>query len=114
MQGGLVGFPRRMSQWIIEKRRAWRVHRPCNVEGAAHAQGRDAGGFDVPGEQSNGLMADGSHGHEQDGIDMVGQEALGESWGEFLTHAPRRVDAAHERIGMGGQRTDDPFTHQTT
>jgi len=114
LQGWRVGFPGRMPQWIIEKRRAWRVHGPRNIEGAAHAQGRDAGRFDVPGEQSNGLMADGSHGHEQDGMDMFGQEALGESWCEFFTHAPRRVDAAHKGVGMGGQSADDPGAHQTT
>jgi len=97
-----VWFAGGMPEWIIEKRRAWWVYSLRNVQGAAHAQRRDASGFDVPGKQSDGLMADGSHGDEQHRVDLCSQEALGELRCQCLTHTPRRVDAAHEGVGMGG------------
>jgi hypothetical protein len=80
LQGRVVWFAGGMPEWIIEKRRTWRVHSPCNVQGAAHTQRRDASGFDVPGDQSDGLMADGSHGDAQHRVDLFSQEALGELW----------------------------------
>ena len=109
-----MGFAGGMPERIIEKRRAWWAHGLRNVQGAAHAQRRDAGGFNVPGDQSNGLMADGSHRDEQHCVDVFSQEALGELRRQFLAHPPRRVDATHEGVGMGGQRAKRSFTHQTT
>jgi hypothetical protein len=51
-------------QWIVEERSARRVHSPGDVQGARHAESRDAGGFGATGDQSNGLMAHWSDGHE--------------------------------------------------
>ena len=106
-----MGFPCRMSQRIIEKRCPRWVHSPGDIQGAAHAQGRNASRFDVPGDQSNGLMADGSHRDEQYCIYVFSQEALKELRRQFCLHTPGRVDAAHESIGIGCQRADHAFTY---
>jgi hypothetical protein len=109
-----MGLPCRMPQRIIEKRRPWRVHSPGDIQGATHTQGRNASRFDVPGDQSDGLMADGSHRNEQDGINVFSQETLEELWRQFLLDTPGRVDAAHEGIGVGCQSADHAFTHQAS
>jgi len=109
-----MGFPRRVSQRIIEKRRPWWVHGPGNIQGAAHTQGRNACRLDVPGDQSDGLMADRSHWHEQHGLNVFGQETLKELWRQFVLDTPGRVDTAHESIGVGCQSADHAFTHQAS
>ena len=109
-----MGFTGRVSQRIIEKRRPWWVHGPGDIQGAAHTQGRNASRFDVPGDQSDGLMADGSDRDEQHGIDVFSQEALEELRRQLLLDTPGRVDAAHEGIGVGCQSADDALTHQTS
>ena len=109
-----MGFPRRVSQRIIKKCRPWWVHGPGDVQGAAHTQGRNASRLDVPGDQSDGLMADGSHRDEQHDINVFSQETCEELWRQFLLDTPGRVDAAHEGIGVGCQSADHAFTHQTS
>ena len=49
-------LPCGVPQRIIEKRRPWWIHSPGDIQGAAHTQGRNASRFDVPGNQSDGLM----------------------------------------------------------
>jgi hypothetical protein len=109
-----MGLPGRMPQWIIEKRRPWWVHGPGDIQGAAHTQGRNASRFDVPREQSDGLMADGSDRDEQYGIDVFSQEAFEELWHQFFPDTPGRVDAAHEGIGVSCQSANHAFTHQAS
>ena len=75
-----MGFPGRVPQRIIEKHRPWWVHGPGDIQGAAHTQGRNTSRFDVPGDQSDGLMADGSHWDEQYGINVFSQETFEELW----------------------------------
>ena len=109
-----MGFSCRVAQWIIEKRRPWWVHGPGDIQGAAHTQGRNASRFDVPSDQSNGLMADGSHWDEQHGINVFSQETFEELWCQFLLDTPGRVDATHEGIGVGCQSAEHAFTHQAS
>ena len=109
-----MGLPRGMSERIIEKCRAWWVHGPRNIQSAAHAQRRDTSRFNLPGDQSNGLMANGSYRDEQHGIDVFSQEMCGKLRRQFLLDTPGRVDAAHEGIGVGCQRADHPSTHHAT
>ena len=109
-----MGFPCRVPQRIIEKRRPWWVHGLGDIQGAAHAQGRNASRFDVPGDQSDGLMADGSHWNEQHRIDVFSQETFEELWRQFFLDPPGRVDAAHEGVGIGCQSADHAFTHQAS
>ena len=103
-----------VSEWIIEKRRPWWVHGPSDIQGTTHAQGRNASRFDVPGDQSDGLMADRSYRDEQHGINVFSQETLEELWRQFFLDTSGRVDAAHEGIGVGCQSADHAFTHQTS
>ena len=109
-----MGFPRGMAERIIEKCRTRWVHGLRNIQGAAHAQRRDASRFDLPGDQSNGLMTDRSYRDEQHGIDVFSQEMRCKLWRQFLVDAPGGVDATHEGIGVGCQRADYPCTHQAT
>ena len=73
-----MGLPCRMPERIIEERRAWWMHGSGDVQGTAHAQRRDASGFNMPGDQSDGLMADGSDRDKQHSIDVLSQEPLQE------------------------------------
>src|SRR5215470_14791826 len=109
-----MGFPRRVSQRIIEKRRPWWVHSPGNIQSAAHTQGRNASRLDVPGDQSDGLMADRSHWYEQHGLNVFGQETLKELRRQFVLDTPSRVDTAHKSIGVSRQSADHAFTHQAS
>ena len=109
-----MGFSCRVPQRIIEKRRPWWVHGPGDIQGAAHAQGRNTSRFDVPGKQSNGLMADGSHRDEQHSINVFSQEAFEELRRQFFLDTPGRVDAAHKGIGIGCQSADHAFTQQAS
>jgi len=78
LQLGLVWLAGRVSQRIVQKRGAGRVDGPRNIERTAHAQRGNAGGLDLAGDQSHGLMADRSDRHQEEGIDTVRQETLGE------------------------------------
>ena len=106
-----MGFPRGMAERIIEKGRTRWVHGLGDIQGTAHAQRRDASRFDLSGDQSNGLMADGSYRDEQHGIDVFSQETCCELRRQFLLDPPGGVNAAHEGIGVGCQSADHPFTH---
>ena len=77
-----------VSERVIEKRRARWV--PCldDVQRTAHAQGRDAGSFDVTSDQSHGLMADRSDRDKQGDLSFFRQQAFSELRGEFISHAP--------------------------
>lgn len=114
MQRWFMGFPCRVSQRIVEKRCPWWVHGPGDIQSAAHAQGRNASRLDMAGDQSDGLMADGSHWNEQHGIDVFSQERFEELRRQFVLDTPSRVDAAHEGIGVGCQSADHAFAHQTS
>jgi hypothetical protein len=83
-----MGLPSRVSQRIIEKRRPWRVHGSGDIQGAAHTQGRNASRFDVPGDQSDGLMADGSHRDEQHSLNVFSQETFEELRCQFFLDTP--------------------------
>ena len=109
-----MGLPCRVPQRIVEKRRPWRVHGPGDIQSATHTQGRNASRFDVPGDQSDGLMADGSHRDEQHDINVFSQKTFEELWCQFLLDTPGRVDAAHEGIGVGCQSANHTFTHQAS
>jgi hypothetical protein len=73
LQLGLMWLASRMSERIIKESRPWGVDRAGNVQGTTHAQGRQASGLRVPGNQSNGLMAHGSHRDQQDNIHLIGE-----------------------------------------
>ena len=109
-----MGFPCRMPERIIEERRSWWMHGSGNVQGATHAQGCNTRRFDVPGDQSNGLMADGSYRDEQHSIDVLSQKMLQELRCQFFLDPPRRVNTPHKGIGVGCQGANDALTHQTS
>ena len=83
-----MGFPCRVSQRIIEKRCPWWVHGPGDIQGAAHTQGRNTSRFDAPGDQSDGLMTDGSYWDEQHCLNVFSQETFEELWRQFLLDTP--------------------------
>ncbi len=58
------------------------VDRAGNRIGAGHADSRYAALFDFPGDQSDGLMADGSDGYQDDDIHPVFDESVGDGGGE--------------------------------
>jgi hypothetical protein len=103
-----------VAQRIIEESRPWRVYSSGDIQGAAHTQGRNASRFDVPGDQSDGLMADGSHRDEQHSINTFSHETFKELRRQFFLNTPGRVDTAHEGIGVSCQSADHAFTHQAS
>jgi hypothetical protein len=60
-----------MPQWKIEKGGARRVYRLGNIQGAGHTNGGDPFFFGMSGNQSNGLMTDGSNRDEKKNIHCV-------------------------------------------
>ena len=63
--------PRRMTQRVVQKHGARRASRFNDVERARHAQGRGTVRFEVPGYQTHGLMADGSHRDKEHSVDRL-------------------------------------------
>ena len=109
-----MGLPCGMPERIIEERRARWMHGSGNVQGATHAQGCNTRCFDVPGDQSDGLMADGSYRDEQHSIDVLSQKMFQELRCQFFLDPPCRVNTTHKGIGVGCQGANDAFTYQTS
>ena len=57
---GFVRLSAGVAEGIVDEGGARRIDRARDRERAAHAQCRNAACFDFPGDQSHGLMADGS------------------------------------------------------
>jgi hypothetical protein len=67
-----------VSERKVEIRHARRIGGACNRQRARHRQRRNAARFDFPCNQSNGLMANRSDGHQQDDVDFVADDSVGE------------------------------------
>jgi hypothetical protein len=65
---------------VVEEDAAGREHRGGDVAGAGEGHGGDPVGLEVPGDQTHGLMADRSDGHEERGVHLVFAQ-LGEDLG---------------------------------
>src|SRR5512141_2390422 len=113
LQIGLARLAGRVPEGEVEERRAGRVDRPRDVPRARHAERRDPGGLRVPCDQSHGLVADGSNGHQQDGVDAVLEEPGGQTRGELLYDPAGGVDPAHERVETARQTTEEPLPDKT-
>ncbi len=73
----VVGFAGGMPQGVVEINGPGRVHRLGNGISTGKTQGRDTPGFNFPGDQSNGLVADGSHRHQENQIHLVINHSVG-------------------------------------
>jgi len=73
-----------------------------------------AGLLGMTGDQSHGLMTNGSDRDEHRQIGPLGRQALGQGRRQFIAHPSRGVDPAHEGEGMFRQRTDHALFDQPT
>ena len=103
LQRLVSGFSRCVSKRKIEKNGPRGIHRPGYRVRAGKADCGNPPRFNLPGNQSHGLMAYGSHGDQYCDIDLVFDQAFGKCGGKQVLHPARRVDASHERVGRGGQ-----------
>jgi hypothetical protein len=70
LQSRLVWFSSGVTERIVEKCGARRIHRLGNIQGAGHAQRGNTSGLSMTGNQSDGLVTHRSDGYQQDGIDF--------------------------------------------
>ena len=93
-------------QGIVDEDRAGRPTGLDNVERARQGQGRKAFALEVAGDQTHGLVADRSHRHQEHGVDRLALESTLQGGNELLAHASLRVDPAHAREQIIGERPD--------
>ena len=96
MIGSVVRFPRSVTEAIVDKGRARRLDRRADGESSAQRGGGDSRFFEASCDQTDRLVADGSHGHQEGQIDCLREEVGGQSRRQLVAHAARRIDAAHE------------------
>lgn len=103
LQLGLMRLAGRVSKRKIKECRAWRVRSLENIKRTAHAQGGNTRSLNVTSDQSDGLMTDWSHRHEQRDISLLGEQTLVQLRRQFISHLARGINAAHERERVLGQ-----------
>jgi hypothetical protein len=91
-------FPGCMAQRKIEEDSTWRIHRLRNRKGTRQTQRRNPLRFDLPRDQSHGLMTNRSDRDQQDEIHLVFDHASRKLRSQFFTNAACRVDSAHAGI----------------
>jgi len=75
-----VGTAAGAAERIVEEDAAGWTYRLGDVTGAAEGHGGNPVGLEVSGDQTHGLVADGSDRHEEGGVHLVGSQ-LGEDLG---------------------------------
>lgn len=88
LQLRLMGFAGGVAEWEIQEGRPGWIDGSHDVVGRAHAQRRNAGLLGLPGDQSHGLMADGSARHQEGQVRALDKHLFDQAGGQFLAHAP--------------------------
>lgn len=96
MIGSVVHLARRVTEAIVDKGRTRRLDRLTDGESSAQRGGGDSCFFEASCDQTDRLVADGSHGHQEGQIDCLREEVGGQSRRQLVAHAARRIDAAHK------------------
>lgn len=79
---------RGVPQWVIDKSGARGLAGLDNIQRAGQTHRCDSVGFQVPRDQTHGLVANWSHGDQQDGIHLLCRESLQQVRCRFLPYAP--------------------------
>jgi hypothetical protein len=103
---GFVLLARGVAQGKVDEGCPGRSHRARDGEGARHTERGNSGFFELPGDQSDRLMADGSDGNQQRDIGPLVDNAFHQGGREFLAYLARRVDSTHKREGLGGHGSE--------
>lgn len=82
---------------MIDKSGAWRRNLAHNIVRRADHQRWYAAAFNDVGDETDGLVAEGSIGNEQCEIDLSICQFLGERGSEIILNHVLCADAAHER-----------------
>ena len=93
---GIARGSRLVTQGSVQESRPGRTQRACDVPCRSHDQGRDSGRFEHSRDQSHGLMADRSGGHQIRQVRLLAQHEIEKPGRDLLAHQAGRVDAAHE------------------
>ena len=88
IQRRLIRFSRRMPQRIVEVRGPRRISRARDRQRARQRQRRNTATLDFSRDQSDGLMADGSDGHQQDDVHAISNDATRQLRRQSFAHAP--------------------------
>jgi hypothetical protein len=108
----LMGWAEGAAHRMIDEDRARRRNLANNIEGRARQQRRNALIFDDMGDETDGLMTEGSIGNEQCKIDFRFDQVLRDGGRQFGFNFLLASDPAHDRDMKGRQFTDDALLHQ--
>ena len=97
---------------MIDKDRPWRQDVADNIDGGARQQRRNALIFDDMGDETDGLVAEGSIRNEQCEIDFRTDQVLRDGGRQLGFNFLLAPDPAHDRDMKGRQSTDDALPHQ--
>ncbi len=103
----VMGRAEGAAHWVIDKNRARRRYFAHDVVGGADHQCRNALAFDHMGDETDGLMAEGSIGHEQSEIDLGLLQVVGDGWSQRVFNPAMIAQAAHEGKVKRCQAADD-------
>ena len=103
--GAIARLAQRVAERPLQVHCARRAHLLGDLAQADERHGRDAGGLDRAGDQSNGLIADPSGRRQQHRVDAILLELAGHlRRGDLQQRLDMRLDMAHEagaRISSG-------------
>lgn len=108
----LMGRAEGAAHRMIDKDRPWRDDLPDNIVGRARQQRRNALIFDDMGDETDGLVAEGSVGNEQCKVDLRTDQVLRDGGRQLGFNFLLTPDPAHDRNVKGRQFTDYAFPHQ--
>ena len=90
-----------MPQWVVQKYRTRRFASFDDIERTRDTQSRNTVCFQMSGDQTHGLMADGSHRYQKCDIDRLGDELCVQFGDRLFAHAALGIHATHTREKIG-------------
>jgi len=102
----IAGRPEGAADRMIDEGGARRCDPAHDVVRRADHHCRDSSGFDHMGDETDGLVAEGSIGHEQSEIDLGLLQIAGDGGGEIVFDFLRLSYAAHKRKMKGSDIAD--------
>jgi hypothetical protein len=98
---------------MIDKNGARRRDMGHDVQGRSNNQSRDVMAFDDMGDETDGLVAEGSIGDQQSKVNAGLLQLPSNRWGEFVFDLLMPPNTAHKRNVNGGQASHDLLGSET-
>src|SRR5262245_45437935 len=110
----VAGAAKGPTHGVIDKNRPWRRDFKHDVQSRSNNQSRDVTAFDDMGDETDGLMAEGSIRDEQSQINGRLLQLPSYRRGQFVFDLVMLPDAAHKRNVIGRQASHDLLFNQTS